>query len=354
MNLTLEEVKHPDHNLLSCLSGSQAYGLAVEGSDVDRKGLFVLPKELFYGLNYLPQVESAGHDEAFFEVGRFMELLCKSNPGMLEILYTEGKSVEYQHPLMRELDRERFLAKSCFQPFVGYAQTQVRKARGLKKKVFNPQPKERLSLLDFGYLAHEGGSVSLREWLEIRGWHQEGIGLVSVDHMKHYYAAYYDHGGDLGYEGVLRHDNSDLPSLSSVPKEEVPVGYVYFNIDAYSVHCREHREYWEWVEKRNDVRYKGTQAHGQGYDAKNMMHTFRLLYMAKELFAEGKIHVHRVNRDELLKIKSGAFPLQELLGEIDSMVSEIENLMTKSGLPDLPDEAYGECWLVQVREAWYC
>ena len=50
-----------------------------------------------------------------------------------------------------------------------------------------------------------------------------------------------------------------------------------------------------------------TLEHGGGCDAKNMMHTFRLLRMAKEIATTGKPLVRRPDRDELLEIKSGQF-----------------------------------------------
>lgn len=42
------------------------------------------------------------------------------------------------------------MTKACFKPFMGYAKTQIIKARGLNKKIVNPV-KERLEPLDFAY-----------------------------------------------------------------------------------------------------------------------------------------------------------------------------------------------------------
>ncbi|HAA15159.1 MAG TPA: nucleotidyltransferase [Cytophagales bacterium] len=351
--MTITEAKHPDNNLLTCLSGSQAYGLATPTSDIDRKGIFVMPRDLFFGLEYLSQVENESHDEAFFEVGRFVELLLKSNPTVLELLFTKGEAIEHIHPLMASLDPDRFLAKSCFQPFVGYAQTQIRKAKGLKKKVFNPQPKERKSLMDFCHVVKGQGSVLLVDWLREQGWEADRLGLVRMDRMKNYYAVFHDSGVDLGYQGVVRSGESNAPALSSVSKGEKPVGWLYCNQEAYTVHCKEHKEYWDWVEKRNDSRYQGTLEHGQGYDAQNIMHTFRLLFMAREIFRDGTIRVHRPNREELLEIKSGRFPLPNLLDRIERLIAEIGKDMEGSDLPNEPDRKHGKEWLVKVRETWY-
>ena len=65
--------------------------------------------------------------------------------------------------------------------------------------------------------------------------------------------------------------------------------------------------------KRNETRYNSTMSHGKNYDAKNMMHVFRLLLMAKEIAAEGKINVHRKDREFLLSIKKGKFEYDQII-----------------------------------------
>ena len=60
---------------------------------------------------------------------------------------------------------------------------------------------------------------------------------------------------------------------------------LYFcNLDAYSVYCKDYREYWKWVSEHNEDRYNVNQKHGQNYDSKNMMHTIRLLQSREQIF----------------------------------------------------------------------
>ena len=60
--------------LLEAISGSKAYGLDTPESDTDVKGVFLLPKKQFYGLEYFPQVSNESNDIVFYEWKRFMEL----------------------------------------------------------------------------------------------------------------------------------------------------------------------------------------------------------------------------------------------------------------------------------------
>lgn len=54
--MTISDLKSGELIILECISGSRAYGLDTPSSDTDIKGVFLLPKEDFYGLNYVPQV----------------------------------------------------------------------------------------------------------------------------------------------------------------------------------------------------------------------------------------------------------------------------------------------------------
>jgi predicted nucleotidyltransferase len=70
--MTLQDLnKDNNHLLLKCISGSQAYGLALPHSDTDIKGVFVLPKGEFYGLHYIDHLNNETNDEMFYEVRKF-------------------------------------------------------------------------------------------------------------------------------------------------------------------------------------------------------------------------------------------------------------------------------------------
>jgi hypothetical protein len=286
-----------DWLLLECVSGSHAYGLALPDSDLDLKGVFVLPKREFYGLGYTEQVGNPSSDEVYYELKRYAELLCRNNPNLLELLNTPSDCVRYRHPLMARFTPEMFLSKRCEETFAGYAHSQIRKARGLNKKILRPVNPERKSVLDFCHVAEGQGSVPLPEWLKRRGFRQEDCGLAAIPHFRDGYALF--HGGSLPpgerLKGIVSGPGANEVSLSAIPRQLAPAGILHFNKDGYSVYCREYREYWDWVAARNEARYRNTLEHGKNYDAKNMMHTFRLLHMALEIATEGRINVRPSN-----------------------------------------------------------
>jgi hypothetical protein len=351
--MTIKEIKDKGLLLLECISGSKAYGLQTASSDTDLKGVYYLPKKQFYGLEYTQQVSNESNDEVYYELGRFVELLVRNNPNILELLASPAHCILYRHPIMEQLQLDMFLSKLCKDTFAGYALTQVRKARGYKKKFVNPVEEERRSVLDFCFVPQGPDSLPLKQWLHQHAYQQDRCGLSSIAHAKGLYALFYDADDTLGYSGVIGSELSNEVVLSSIPMGEKEIAYLFFNQEGYSAYCREYREYWDWVEKRNETRYLGNVHHGKGYDAKNMMHTIRLLQVAEEILSTGKLQVLRPNRDELLAIKAGNHQYDELLALANILMERIEAAAQMSTLPPEPDREAVEKVLVQMRELLY-
>jgi uncharacterized protein len=164
--LTIEELRRQNLIIFECVSGSKAYGLDTPSSDLDIRGVFVLPKELYYNWDRPQQVNNPTNDESYYELDRFVELLYRNNPNLLEMLAVNPKHILIKDPIFDKLSVDMFLSKQTKETFAGYAMTQIRKARGLKKKIVNPMGETRKEILDFCYILDNYGSRPLRTWLE--------------------------------------------------------------------------------------------------------------------------------------------------------------------------------------------
>ena len=72
-----------------CVVGSQAYGLNREGSDVDRRGIYLPPADLEWSLYGVPeQLENRATEECYWEFKKFLILALKANPTILECLWS--------------------------------------------------------------------------------------------------------------------------------------------------------------------------------------------------------------------------------------------------------------------------
>jgi len=351
--MTIQDLKDKKLLLFECITGSKAYGLDHALSDTDIKGVFISPKEDFYGLNYVGQINGETNDEMYYELGRFVELLLKNNPSMIELLHTPEDKILYEHPLFSKLKSINFLTNRCKDSFAGYAMTQVRKASGLNKKIRKPFKKEKKTILEFCYVLHGQGSMPLLDWLEKNDMQQENCGLVNINHVRDLYGLYYDENDSLDYMGVMHKSNATMVHLSSIPKGEKPVTYLSFNEDGYKPYCKDYRDDWQWVKNRNEERYENTLENGKNYDSKNMMHTFRLLNMAKEILTDEKVYVKRPDREELFRVKNGEYTYEELMQKAKEKQAEIEDAYQTTKLPDKMDRSAAIRLLTDLRTAFY-
>lgn len=137
-----------DHTVLSVVAGSRAYGLATAASDVDRRGVFVAPTEVFWGFAKPPtHVDGPDAERFSWELERFLELALDANPTVLECLWSP--LVERVTPIGEELLalRGAFPSRRAHRTFLGYADSQFRKVAGDLRTVGEPRWKHVMHLL---------------------------------------------------------------------------------------------------------------------------------------------------------------------------------------------------------------
>ncbi len=347
--MTVDTIHTDSTVLFECVAGSRAYGLNTHTSDTDIRGVFAPPASRFFGLHAVDQVNSNDNNVVYFELRRFVELLAKNNPNVIELLGVDEEFIQVCHPLFKLLTPALFLSKRCLETFGRYAHTQIRKAQGLNKKVLNPVSEKRKHVVDFCYVLHGYGSKLLADWLTANNYEAERCGLVRIPHFRDVYAIFHDATGLHGFRGIVAKSNSDDVATSTIPDYMQPVGTLSFNRDAYSRYCRDYTAYHTWVQKRNEERYRSTIEHGKNYDAKNMMHVFRLLGMAEDIARYGEIRTRRTDRTELLAIRSGVYSYQELTDRAEQIMVDLEESYRSADLPDAPDEQAIEHTLVEMR-----
>ena len=402
--MTIEELRNSGLIAYEYKRGSHMYHLNTETSDEDFGGVFFCPKKMLLGLRgrYEEQVSDSKSDVVFYEFGRWLELLLKSNPTVLEGLFApEDCIVGEVHPAVRKIldNRELFLSKECFKTFYGYAVSQISKARGLNKKIVNPVT-ERKDILDFCYTFNDQGSLPIKKFLAENGLDQKYCGLVNIPNMSDgdssIYGVYYDfaayfkfenidwardwYNGNSPYKkffpsvseqlsiqkriedkeffhygGIVHPDEiekSNTVRLSSVPKGEKPICFMAYNKNGYMRHCRDYKDYKEWEKNRNPVRYESNLGHN--YDAKNVMHCMRLVRMAKEL-AQGKgFNVVRTwDRDYLLDIRNHKFEYEDVMAQLEKEKLEMEEAIKSCTLPEKVDFDKVNDLLYDVRLKYY-
>ncbi|MFO0945445.1 MAG: nucleotidyltransferase domain-containing protein [Planctomycetota bacterium] len=116
------------HVIYRCIVGSRAYGLEREGSDTDRRGIYLPPADMHWSIFGVPeQLENDETQECYWELEKFLLLALKANPNVLECLYSP--MVEHATEIAQELlaMRDAFLSKLVYQTYNGYVLSQFKK-----------------------------------------------------------------------------------------------------------------------------------------------------------------------------------------------------------------------------------
>jgi uncharacterized protein len=339
--------------LFKTIVGSQAYGTNTVGSDTDFKGVYVQETRELVGFGYKEQIE-VSKDECYYEVRRFLQLLKSANPTMLELLYMPEDCIIEKHPAFDLIlqHRDKFLTKRCLHSFGGYAVAQIKKARGLDKKMnWEKEKMVRKTPMDFCYVYQNGKTIALEVFLRDNNLDEKHCGLVGLNHFRDCFAMYHDPTNTLGYRGISSEKSNEL-ILSSVPKEEKDLTILYYNKDGYSMHCKDYLQYTDWLKNRNTQRYVDIETHGQQIDGKNLLHCQRLLDMALEIAAQKTIIVRRPNAQDLLKIRRGEINLENFMQKAEEDIERLNEYFKNSDLPDDVDEDFVNELLLEVRESF--
>lgn len=140
---TFDNIAKENRLLYSYYRGSFAYGTYIEGkSDMDEGGVYCEPlSELLSDFTHHQGfVSDERGDKTWWSLDKFFYMLMKSNPSVLEALFIPDRCVIFENPVFTKLKENRnfFLSKQCFGTMFGFAQSQIGKARGMKKKIANP------------------------------------------------------------------------------------------------------------------------------------------------------------------------------------------------------------------------
>lgn len=175
----------PDNIILEGVTGSTAYGLATENSDVDIKGVYLLPTSQILSLRFNPQKTTKDHvdpDWVYHEVGKFMKLVISGNPTVTELLYLNDYTV--MTPIGQKLidNRDLFLSTHAVEDaYRGYALSQAKRLnnrteQGLDgydsalKKRFAKHTRHCFRLLLQARQLLETGTLQVRVTPEEREW----------------------------------------------------------------------------------------------------------------------------------------------------------------------------------------
>nr|DAK26515.1 MAG TPA: putative nucleotidyltransferase [Caudoviricetes sp.] len=106
------------------ISGSRAYGTNTEESDLDLRGFFMDPVNSLLGVKKsFEQHESKKPDVVIYSFRKFVRLLIKGSPNIIELLGTSSKDRIFVGKVAETLiqNKDMFLSRDLYQSFNGFA-----------------------------------------------------------------------------------------------------------------------------------------------------------------------------------------------------------------------------------------
>jgi hypothetical protein len=114
--------------VLETIVGSQAWGLADDGSDVDVRGVFVLPLPWTAGLVSPPvDLVDADGTRTYWEVGKAVRQALRADPNTLEMLFVPGARATDEIGEWLLAEREAFVSAEIYGSFGRYALSQLKR-----------------------------------------------------------------------------------------------------------------------------------------------------------------------------------------------------------------------------------
>lgn len=296
--------------LLIHISGSHAYGMATPASDLDVRGLFCADRQNvttpFFPLRQ--QTISDLEDAEMWEMAKYLQLYTQGNPNIIESLWVAEEDVLYQDEVIKELVhfREALLSKKVAFTYSGYAMSQLKRMKGHKRHITNPQPKEPPQHKDYVKLIQNFSDAKIMPG-------SFDINVFSDHNLIHYGNDIYGITLDSALPSVFTkgRDFNVCANVKDYEGRATPWLLVKYCKEEYKRAKKKHEDYWAWKNSRNEKRKKMEEDFG--FDGKHASHLVRLLRQAEEILSGEGVIVKRPDAKELLDIRKGLWDYEDLI-----------------------------------------
>jgi len=294
--------------------GSVLYGTNTKDSDIDISGIFIQPKEYFFGLKSINELDSSivdkdkfdkntkyASDIKLYELGKFIKLAMDNNPNILEQLFVNDENIldinSYGRLILN--NSNIFPHKGLVSKFLGYAKSQKRKMIIKSDNVISFY-----RALD--YLQHLNNKDLLFDVID------NSLSFINFD-------KYFYYVGDIELnKNIFIKDAIDI-----INKRISKIG------------------------NRESVILK------HGYDTKFASHLIRLLHEGIELLDTGRIEYPLKFASPIIDIKNNKFNTNEIIQMSEHLEDNMKNKEKTSYLPENANFNKIDILLQTIRENYY-
>jgi len=183
------------------------------------------------------------------------------------------------------------------------------------------------------------------------GWLLDEYHAARLEHSRDTYRLYYYR---KQARGVFR---GDVIACESIPEEDESTrvaGFLLYNEQGWRQAFADHQNYWAWRRDRNESRWQQQERGELDFDAKNMMHTVRLLLSGRSLMKSGQPIVRFSGHQLalLMSIREGKLSFDEIMSVAQEILADCERLKATADLPDICESAQATTLLREITEHW--
>ena len=339
------------HIIMTCLSGSHAYGTATEESDVDIRGVFLgAPEQIRTPWGYEGEItenpewlkkmfpDQTLDDSKWFELNKAMIQMLQCNPNFIELLWTPEENILQTTPQWKLLQdhKHEFLTERVIHTHIEYALSQISKMKSRKKKINTPQ-----HIIDA--LPVESSYLNLVQNFTADKVMPDKFNILNYtrDHALYQYK-----DRNLGLykeEGSWCTTKDHRLKIKRFSEEKnltfdrkSPKMLLIFNREQFHKDVDAHKKYWEWKNNRNE--HRAILEIENGIDTKNAQNLIRLMLIVRDVLKSGQIIVKRADHQLLRDIRNGVYTYDEIMEMSLDIKSEIDILEQSSNLKNKSDQ----------------
>lgn len=294
--------------ILLTLGGSHAYGMDTDASDLDCRGISLnSKKEILLGIDF-EQVVDTDTDTTVYSFNKMIELLCKSNPNVIEQLGCIPEHYLVITDIGHELieNRKMFLSQICIHTFGNYANSQLRRLENKSARLVGQKQNEKYIL--------------------------KSIKNARYDFKNRYFPT----------------DPSNIELYIDDSDREGYESEIYMNIHLKHYPLRDWSGMWNEmksiVSSYNKIGKRNEKAISHDKLGKHMAHLLRLYMMCIDILEKEEIITYRSDEHDLLmSIRNGKFldenrqPTSEFYDLLNEYEKRFEYAKANTSLPEVPD-----------------
>ncbi|MBN2532085.1 MAG: nucleotidyltransferase domain-containing protein [Spirochaetales bacterium] len=324
--------------ILKVRTGSHLYGFASRESDTDFLSVFIPHSSELLGLHPVeyrdestkrPGIQNRNNkndvDDKSFSLSRFLKLLLRNNPNIIEVLFADKKNILVCEPEARELmdNHAKIVSRVVRDTFTGYAFSQ-------KKKLV--VKKERFTSLRKG-LDYLEKQIFVHETEKYTGNDIKTAGDIVTRIMNRNYYREISEGEAGKLNSILKYYKGKKQNCESFHKG-MDVAMIYRKI-------KDEYDNYGW-------RVHTESFHNVGYDTKFAYHLIRLLFEGWQLLSTSRISypIRGAARKQILKIRNQQASYGELLEMYELWYEKIQSV--QSTLREEPDREWANTFLIRV------